>query len=297
MKLRGNELHLPLMILLTGATGTSGSEIAKQLSAAGSHFRALVRDRRNAGPLSGLNVELVEGDLGKPETLTKLLEGIDHALLLSSPDERQVEFQGNFIEAAKRAGVSHVVKFSAIGAAPDSISKFLRWHAQTERQLEQSGMGYTLLRPSSFMQNFLQSAGTIQSQGAIYAPIGGAKISFVDVRDIAAVAVKALTEPGHEGKTYIITGPESLSHADVAEKLSKALAKKVNFVDLPPEAFKQAVMGAGIPEWLADGLNELYADWRTGSIAAVSPVVSDVAKKQPIPFDQFARDHMAAFSK
>ncbi|MDQ6704605.1 MAG: SDR family oxidoreductase [Acidobacteriota bacterium] len=285
------------MILLTGATGTSGSEIAKQLSGAGASFRALVRDPRAAGPLSGLNVELAEGDLGKPETLKKPLEGIDHALLLSSPDERQVELQGNFIEAAKSAGVNHVVKFSAIGAAPDSISKFLRWHAQTERQLEQSGMGYTHLRPSSFMQNFLQSAGTIQSQSAIYAPIGDAKISYVDVRDIAAVAVKTLTEPGHEGKTYIITGPESLSHTDIAEKLSKALGKKVNFVDLPPEAYKQAVMGAGVPEWLADGLNELYTDWRTGSIAAVSSVVSEVAKKQPISFDQFARDHAAAFLK
>lgn len=147
------------------------------------------------------------------------------------------------------------------------------------------------------MQNFLQSAGTIQSQGAIYAPIGDARISFVDVRDIAAVAVKTLTEPGHEGKTYLITGPESLSHYDVAEKLSKAIGKKVNFVDVPPEAFKQAVMGSGVPEWMADGLNELYADWRTGSITAVSPVVSEVAKKQPIAFDQFARDHVAAFAK
>ncbi|MGI8988490.1 MAG: NAD(P)H-binding protein [Bryobacteraceae bacterium] len=153
------------MILITGATGTSGSEIAKQLSATGTRFRALVWDRRKTGPLSGLNVEPVEGDLGKPETLAKALEGIDRALLLSSPDERQVEFQGNFIDAAKRAGVRHVVKFSAIGAAPDSISKFLRWHAQTERQLEQSGMGHTHLRPSSFMQNFLQSAATIQIPG------------------------------------------------------------------------------------------------------------------------------------
>lgn len=109
--------------------------------------------------------------------------------------------------------------------------------------------------------------------------------------------MKTLTEPGHEGKTYILTGPESLSHADVAEKLSAALGKKVAFVDLPPEAFKQAVMGAGVPEWLADGLNELYADWRTGSISAVSPAVAGVAKKQPIPFGQFARDYAPAFSK
>ena len=119
----------------------------------------------------------------------------------------------------------------------------------------------------------------------------------MDVRDIAAVAAKTLTEAGHEGKAYTITGPESLSHADVAEKLSAVLGKKVNFVDISPEAFKQAMLGMGAAEWLADGLNELYADWRKGSVSAVSSAVTDVTKRKPIPFDQFARDHAIAFSQ
>lgn len=109
------------------------------------------------------------------------------------------------------------------------------------------------------------------------------------------MAAKTLTEPGHEGKAYTLTGPESLSHAEVAGKLSAVLGKKVSFVDIPPAAFKQAMLGMGVSEWLADGLNELYAEWRKDSVSAVSPAVDEVAKRKPIAFDQFARDHANAF--
>ncbi len=285
------------MILITGATGTSGRKIVKQLTQSGTRIRALVRDRLKAEKIAGPNVELAEGDMSQPGTLAGALEGIDHALLLSSPDPNQVEIQGNFIDAAKKSGVRHVVKFSAIGADANASARLLKAHGVTERQLEQSGMGFTHLRPNVFMQNFLMSAGTIASQGAIYAPIGESKISFVDVRDIAAVAARTVTEPGHEGNAYEITGPESLTHAEVAKRLSVVLGKKINFVDIPPSAFKEAMLAMGAPEWMADGLNELYAEWRKGSVSTVSPVVADIAKRDPIAFDQFARDHASAFPR
>src|SRR5205085_2915855 len=119
------------MILITGATGTAGVEIVKALTAEGVKFRALVRNPAKAQSIAGPNVELVQGDLGKPETLAAALVGVDHALLLSSPDQRQIELQGNFIEAAKRAGVQHLVKFSAMGADANGLSAFQRWHAET----------------------------------------------------------------------------------------------------------------------------------------------------------------------
>lgn len=283
------------MILLTGATGHSGTEIAKELARLGVPFRALVRNKaKAAGKLPG-GAEIVEGDLDKPDSLDAALAGVDHALLLSPGDEQTVELQGNFVDAAKRAGLSHLVKFGAIGTDPKSQARLLRDHAEIEEKIDAAGIPLTRLHPNVFMQNFLQSKATIDHQGAIFAPIGDSRIACVDVRDIAAVAARTLTEPGHVGKTYVITGPEALTHAEIADKLARAIGKKVAFVNLTPEQFKGALMQVGLSEWMADGLNELYAGWRTGSAAEVTDVVAVVGKKQPISFDQFAADHAAAF--
>ena len=283
------------MILITGATGTSGTEIVKQLSALEKRFRILVRNREKAASLAGPGIEIAEGNLSQPQTLDRALAGITRALLLSSPDLRQVELQGNFIEAAKRAGVKHVVKFSAMGADVNSPLTLGRWHGQTEKQLEQSGMAYTHLRPNQFMQNFLGFAPSIARQGVFYAPMKGARSSLVDVRDIAAVAAAVLTGAGHEGKTYGITGPEPLSYAQIAKKLSAILGRKVAYVDVTPEQAKSGMTASGMPEWLADAINELYGQWSRGAGEVTTNVVREVAGKQPINFDQFARDHVAAF--
>lgn len=283
------------MILITGATGTAGSEIVKRLSAVGKPFRVLVRNREKAARLAGPGVEIAEGDLGKPDSLDRALEGVEKALLLSSPDPKQVELQGNFIQAAKRAGVKHVVKFSAMGAAADSQMTLARWHGQTEKQLEQSGMAYTHLQPNQFMQNFLGFAPSIAAEGVFYAPLKQARSSVVDVRDIAAVASAVLTGAGHEGKTYVITGPEALTYAQIAEKLSTVAGRKVNYIDVTPEQSKAGMIAAGMPAWLADAVNELYIPWSQGAGATTTNVIREVAGKQPTGFDQFARDHAAVF--
>jgi uncharacterized protein YbjT (DUF2867 family) len=285
------------MILITGATGTNGSEIVKQLVAAGARVRALVRNREKAAlAFKGLDVELVEGDFARPETLDAALQGVEKALLLSAVHTHQVEWQGNFIEAAKRAAhAPHVVKFSAMGANPDSPIRLARWHGQTEKQLEQSGLPYTHLRPTSFMQNMLWSAQSIVMQGAFYMPMKDARASHVDVRDIAAVAVKVFTESGHEGKSYEITGPEALSYSEIAEKLSAVTGKKVTYVNVTPEDWKKGMMAAGMPEWYADVVTELYSALSGVRSAPVTNVVAEVAKKEPISFDQFARDYAHVF--
>jgi uncharacterized protein YbjT (DUF2867 family) len=284
------------MILVTGATGTTGSEIVKQLSALGIYVRALVRNREKAAKLVGPNVEIVMGDLDKPETLDTALSGVERALLLPANTPQQVEQERNFIEAAKRAGTRHVVKFSVFGANVSSSARIARWHGQTEKLLEESGIPFTHLRPNFFMQNLLWFAPTITAEGVFYLPLKDAKVSLVDIRDIAAVAVKTLTEEGHEGKTYTITGPEALTFEEVAEKLAAATGKKVTYTNVSPQDFKQSLLTWGLPEWYADDLNDLYKEVASGYNLQVTNVVADVAHKQPISFDQFARNHAHVFT-
>lgn len=281
-------------ILVTGATGNIGSQVVKQLVAKGVPVRAFVRSREKAAALEGPGVEIALGDLGQPKTIGTALKGIEKVFLLSPGGPRQVEWQGNVVEAAQRAGVKHIVKVAALGTAPDSPLSLARWHAQTEKQIEESGLAYTHLHPHSFMQNFVGMAPMI-AQGNLYAPMKDGKISLVDVRDIAAVTVATLTEEGHEGKTYDITGPEALSYAEIAQKLSAVIGKEVTYVDILPEIARQGMLDMGFPEWLADDFIKLYEVFSAGYAAEISPVVAEVAKKAPITFDQFARDYARVF--
>lgn len=283
------------MILVTGATGTVGKEVVKQLSSTGEKIRVMVRNVEKAAPLKGPGVEVVQGDFGKPDTLASAVKGVEKVFLLSSADPRQVELQGNVLKAAKSAGVKHLVKLSALGARPDSSVALARGHYQTEKQIQDSGIPYTHLQPHFFMQNLLMFADSIKRQGAFYAPMKQGKISLVDVRDIAAVAARVLTEKGHERKTYAITGPEALSFGELAEKFSRVLGRKVAYVDVPPEDAKKGMLGAGMPEWLVDDLLALYGIFSAGHAAVVSKAVEEVTKKPARTFDQFAKDFARFF--
>lgn len=280
------------MILMTGATGTTGRELVKLLQARGVPARVMTRDPNR---LRAAGLEIVRGDLADAKSLDAALAGIERALLLSAPDPRSVELQGHFIAAAKRAGVKHIVKVSSIAAELDSPCRFLRWHGEIETRLKDSGIPHTNLRPSFFMQNLLWMADSIKAEGAFYAPSGNGRMGMIDVRDIAAVAFKALTEDGHAGNSYTLTGPEALSHAEAAEKLSRAIGRPVRHGDVSPSDFRTAMLGAGMPEWFADGLNELYAWVRDGGAERVTNTVAEVTGRPPIRFDEFARDCAAAF--
>jgi len=282
-------------ILVTGATGNVGGEVVKQLAGLGISVRALARSRAKAAATERPGVEIVEGDLSRPETLAPALKGIDKVLLSSSPDPKQAQLQNNLIDAARRIEVRHIVKISAMGSAPDSVVSFGRWHAETERYLAQSRIPFTILRPNFFMQNTLAFAGTIAREGKFYGSMKEAKASFADVRDIGAVAAHVLARTGHEGKTYLVTGPEALSFADIARKLSAVLKRAVIYVDIDRKALVQAMTGQGMADWMANGIADL-SDWAgTGEAALVTDVVEQVANKKPIPFDQFAKDFASVF--
>lgn len=285
------------LILVTGATGNVGSQVVKQLANKGAQLRALVRDPASASSIQAAGVDMVAGDFNQPETIASALMGVDRAFLLSPPDPQQVEWQNQFIDAAKGANVRHIVKLSVLGADEHSPVSIAKWHWRTEQHLKQSGLSYTILQPHFFMQNLLGFAPGIAAEGKFYAPMKQGRIGLVDVRDIAAVAVAALTEDGHEGETYAITGPESLSFADIAEKLSGATGKSVTYVDVPPDAARQSMLGMGMPTWYVDDLIRLYEVFSSGRGEWVTDTVAAVAKKQPISFDEFARDYAEAFGK
>ena len=284
------------MILVTGATGTNGIEIVKLLSRSGVRCRALVRNRQKILTFSDLpGVEVVEGDLSRQESLAPALDGVDRALLCSSIGPDLAELQGNFVRAAKKAGVRHIVKFSGMDADPHCEWRFLRWHGIAEKELEDSGLAFTHLQPNQFMQVYLRFQATIASQGKFYAASKHSRVSPVDVRDIAAVALAVLTGTGHEGKKYVITGPEALTYADVADKLSAAIGRKVLYVDVPLEAAKQAILDSGAPEWFAEGQMEQYRFRWQGKQSRVTSTIADVARNKPILFEDFAGDYASYF--
>jgi uncharacterized protein YbjT (DUF2867 family) len=286
------------MILVTGATGNVGSELSRILSARAVPFRAVVRSTEAAQKSEALaGAELVEGDFDDSATIGRALNGIDKAFLLT-PSSGQAEVQQTaFVDVARRQGVHHVVKLSQWAADPGSPVRFLRYHAAVENAIQASGLAHTFLRPNLFMQGLLGFRESIVAEGRFFAAAGDARISAVDVRDIAAVAAAALTEPGHEGRTYDVTGPEALTHAEMADHLSEALGRRVEFVDVPPDAMRQALVGAGFDAWQADGLIEDYAHYRRGEASAVAPGVREATGEPPRSFADFARDYAAAFSK
>ena len=284
------------MILVTGATGKNGVEILKRLSGRKERIRAMVRNQSeimSATPNWGL--EFVEADFDDTASLRRALSGVQRAFLVTNSSDRVEERQLRFVSLARESGVKHIVYLSQLHASSESPLRFLRYHAAVEEAVRTSGMSYTNLRPNLYMQALLMIGESIGSEGRFFAPAGDARVSVVDVRDIAAMAVAALTQTGHEGKTYDITGPEALTHAQMAAELSQALHRPVTFVDLPEQQFREALRGFHMPDWQADGLIEDYAHYRRGEAADISSAVKEVTGEDPRPFAVFARDYRAAF--
>ncbi len=283
-------------ILITGATGSIGSELVKQLSSKNISFKAMVRDKNKAADLAALpGAEVIEGDFNDLASIEKALAGIDTAFLLTNSTDLAEKQQISFVEAAAKAGVKHIVKQSQWAADEASPVRFLRYHAIVEKKIQASGIAYTFLRPNLFMQGLLSFKQTIQQQGSFFASIGDAKVSIVDVRDIASVAVEALTNEGHENKIYNLTGPEALTHGQMAALLSEALGKPVSFIDVPSDVMLQGLLAAHLPQWMAEGLIEDYAHYSRGEASEISNDIKNVTGKSPFDFKTFAKDYQNAF--
>jgi uncharacterized protein YbjT (DUF2867 family) len=285
------------MILATGANGLAGSAVIREFARQHSSVRALVRSRANAQALGALpSVELVEGDMLRPETLAEALSGVDRALLISSPDQQMVETQSAFIDGAKSARVRQIVKFSGLNASVASPFLFNRMHAEIGGYLERSGVTWTHLRPSQFMSEYLRERPTIVAESAFFLPLEDAKLAPVDIEDIAKAAFALLHTSGHQGKRYEMTGPEALSMAEIAEQLSLALGETVRYVNIPPAERTRALLAAGVPPYIADALDVQASERRKGATGegVVHPETHIALGIRPTTFAEFARRNAAA---
>lgn len=281
------------LIVITGATGTVGSEVAKSLLAAGARVRVAVRNPAKVADLVAAGAEATPVDFADPTALERAFSGAARLFLLTPFVEDDVAQVQAAVEAAKRAGVRFVLRMSALGADPDSPLELGRKHARAEQIVKDSGLEWTVLQPTFFQDNVFNYAGsTITEQGAFYGASGGGKTAYVSSADIGAVAAKILEAPqGHAGQTHVVTGPEALADTEVAALLTKALGKAVRYVDLDNAAYRRGVLDTGAPEWMADALAGLEGVKANGWAAAVSPVVFDVLGRAPESMAAFLARH------
>lgn len=279
-------------ILVSG--GNIGNYVAEELTSKGKAVRVLVRNPRPKRRWAELGIEQFAADLSKPATLTPAFEDVERFFSVTPFVENLVELGTNAIEAAKNAGVRYMVRSSAVGASDDGIT-MSRWHREVEKAVEGSHIPYTILQPNTFMQSYFMQAETIKRGDGFYMPQADGRVSLIDVRDIAAVAVRCLTESGHEGKAYTLTGDEALSNAEIASKLSAALGRKISYYDVTPEQAQDSMTKAGVPGWMAKALLELFAVCKAGYAADVSAAVQGILRRKPITFDQFLTENIESF--
>ena len=283
-------------ILITGATGNVGRSLVKHLHTAEVDLRTLAHDEHEARSMRELGVEPVVGNFLKPETLGPALEGVSTIFLLTPIHPEQVAQATNVIRAAKESGNDpHIVRLSVHQASHEAPTRISRQHAQVEDELISSGLPYALLRPQSFMQNTLATGRTVASEGRIYQPFKDGKLGMIDARDIGEVAAKVLTEEGHEGEVYTLTGPAAISFYDIAETLSEILGKEVSYINIPPEKAKEAMLNMGLSEWRADVLIEYAKAHSEGYSNFTTEDVEQLTGHPATSYKKFATDFERVF--
>ena len=281
---------------VTGSTGTIGTELVRLLSEARLPVRSIMRDFSRARPLP--HVAWTRADLQDEDLLEPALAGTRRLFLLTGNDPGFGNTQIKVIRAAERVGVEHVVKLSALGASPRTKAGLAREHWEAEQALESTSMSWTILRPHTFMQNWLgEVATTVREEGAIYAAIGDGQVPFIDTRDIAAVAAQALLNPeAHSGRRYVLTGGEAIGYAALAAAISEATGQKVAYHALSMDEMRARMEGQGVHPEMIDSMLALAAYQKAGGATArVSPSVADILGREPRSIQDFARDYRNYF--
>ena len=273
-------------ILVVGATGHVGCEVVHQLKKGGHKLRVMTRDAARAEQLGVALDEVVIGDLRDPASLPTAVVGIEKAYYATPDPEDNVVMLENFLTAGKAAGLRHVVRLSARSADINATDDLARRHGLAEQVLEQSGLAWTHIRPSWFMQMMFEFA----PGGRLELPGGEGRIGWIDTRDIAEMAVMALTERGHEGRCCIISGPEALSYGDMARAMSEATGREFVYVDMTPDTYRERQLAAGKEAWYVELVLQLYENIRAGRYAGLSSEFEQVMGRPAATFAQFARD-------
>ncbi|WP_224998901.1 SDR family oxidoreductase [Cesiribacter sp. SM1] len=282
-------------ILVIGATGTIGRHLLEELQKRNAGFRALVRSSEKALLLQKKGYNVAMGDLSDVDSLKRAMLGVEKVFLLSTPSEQQVELQRNAIDAAIQAGVKHIVKVSALGTYPDSPLQLGRMHAKTEEHIRNSGLSWTFLHPHTIMQNWLNYVNQVRTFGVLYSFTKDGRYAPIDARDVAAVSAKILTEEGHAGKTYVLTGSEAVSMKDVADALELALDRDIKLITVDPAQSYETLLHAGVPDWLAKDLSQLNLIYAQSMGSDITQDVESITGRKPITLKQFTQDHARVF--
>jgi uncharacterized protein YbjT (DUF2867 family) len=279
------------MILITGATGNIGRELIPLLLETGQSIRVFVRDERKVAHLDAC-VERAVGDLDKPETLIAAVNGVERIFLVTYETRQDI----NVLEAAKQAGVNHVVKLSTLEATDHKI-QVGKWHYEREELIRASGLDWTFLRPGMFMSNSIDWwAESIKGQNSVFFPGGKkGKVAPVDPRDVAKVAAAALTQPGHNDQAYELTGTELFTIGEMVGVISRVLGKPIQYVDIPPIAAKLFMLKTGMDKTLVNALMEMLASLRKNKGAIVTDTVQRIIGQPPRTFEAWCREHIQAF--
>ena len=283
-------------VLVAGATGTVGSTLIPLLRARGVDVRALVRDPDRAQRISAAGAEIVKGDFSDPVSVRAALDGVDAVFLACGNVAEQVDYECAVIDEAEKSGARRIVKLSARRAAEGSPVAYWHWHPMIERHLRASSTPATVLQPGFLMTNLLGAAEGVRHQGMLFAPATGAEIAMIHPSDVAAGAAGALTESGHDGRTYVLTGPEALTYQRVAEDLSAQIGRRIGFVDIPPAAATAALIGAGLPAFAAEQVVRVFDALRQGAQSTTTGSVRTLTGRDAHPFADFAPDYAGAFA-
>jgi uncharacterized protein YbjT (DUF2867 family) len=283
-------------ILVTGSTGNIGIPLVRTLSDYGAQVRAGVHSREKAELVQLPGVDTVVMDFTKPQTIKQALKGVDRVFLLTPYVPDMIDMVRNVVEQCKTGHIRHVIRLSIMRAEFEEIT-LTRMHREAEKIVEESRIPYTHVRPNTFMENFKQHARTIKRQGEFYASVGGGNVSMVDVRDIAEVAARILTEGGYENKAYTVTGPETLSYYQVADIFSRVLGRTITYKEISSDTAREKMREQGMSEWRIDSMLEWYKMQMEDKLGEVTPVVWQVAKKEPVKFADFVTDYGQIFQK
>ena len=283
------------MILITGATGKTGSATAKSLGEKGETFRALIRNEEKKEGLESLGGEVVLGSIENTEVVNQSMQGVKTVLGLLPNSESQLALEKQLVDSAKQAGVERIVKMSSIEATPDATSPIPKLHLESEEYIKQSGLAWTMIKPNFYMQNLLASAGTIKEQGKIFLPMGDGKTGMIDTTDVGKVLAKVLSEDGHESMNHEITGPEILSFYEVAEIFSQVLGKQVDYVDVPMDAYKETLGQFLTNQWHLDAVIDLFKGIAEGGIEDKTDTFNELMGETPKSLSQFLAENSFIF--
>jgi uncharacterized protein YbjT (DUF2867 family) len=285
-------------ILIAGPPGAIGQFLVRELLSQGHAVRILVRERsRVMATANGTGPDVVEAPVPSVSVLDAIVDDITHLVLLSAPAPNQVLWNGALVEAAERTGRPiHIVPVLAMGAVSDDPAlQFAHWHAATVAQIRSTGLPMTEIRPQLLMQTLLCTAPAIRTDDLVFGAYGGSRLPQVDAADVAAAITTVLTTDGHDGQSYVLTGPQSISHADLAAVLTTTLGRPIRYVDLPAEAFHEHLLGNGVPAWEADDLAVLGRLFQSDHTWPVTSTLAELTGRPAHTLQRFVREHAAAF--